>query len=86
MAADGSFLVETSKNGWLFDERKTSDRIWHCNTKTGQMAWYDRQKMKKYILGIYGNFDVPLFRVSSKKSLSFVTWRYSKDIFDLGKN
>ena len=35
----GCFFVDSSLNGWLFKKTKTSDRIWHVNTKTGWMAW-----------------------------------------------
>lgn len=45
----GSFYVDTSDNGWLFSKTKKSDRIWHCNDKTGWMAWYGRQEMKDYL-------------------------------------
>lgn len=46
---DGIFFVEGGSYGWLFNTRKVSDRIWHCNPNTGWMAWYDREDMKKYI-------------------------------------
>ena len=29
----GCFFVDSSLNGWLFKKTKTSDRIWHVNTK-----------------------------------------------------
>jgi len=49
MWENGSFMVDTTRHGWLFDDDKISDRIWHVNTDTGRMAWYDRQYMQQYI-------------------------------------
>lgn len=46
----GCFYIDTSSKGWLFSENKTSDRIWHCNNKTGWMAWYGRKEMMDYII------------------------------------
>lgn len=45
----GSFYVEIDSHGWLYNTKKTSHRIWHCNPRTGQMAWYDREDMKRFI-------------------------------------
>lgn len=45
----GAFCVEIGGMGWLFNPRKTSDRIWHVNTDTGLMAWYDRRDMQTFV-------------------------------------
>lgn len=45
----GTFFVESNEDGWLFNPKKTSDRIWHVNVETGWMAWYGRENMIKYI-------------------------------------
>lgn len=46
----GVFYVETHAKGWLFNPKKTSNRIWHVNPSTGWMAWYGREEMKAFIL------------------------------------
>ena len=53
----GVMKVDITPNGWLFSEKKTSDRIWHLNVETGWMAWYDRQDMKKHIESIKETLD-----------------------------
>ncbi len=46
---DGSFFIETSSSGWLYNSTKTSDCIWHINNVTKEMIWYSRKKMKNAI-------------------------------------
>lgn len=45
----GVFYVEVDPDGWLFAPHKISDRIWHCSTKNGMMAWYERKDMQDFI-------------------------------------
>jgi hypothetical protein len=75
---DGSFVVDTTLKGWLRNENKTSDRIWHVNTKTGWMAWYDRKEMIKYLTRsrLLSQVEV-VIKVSDK--LSFITRARSKN-------
>lgn len=47
MLDSDQFFIDTDSNGWLFNGN--SHRIWHCNVKTGHMAWYDREAMKQFI-------------------------------------
>lgn len=69
----GTFYIETDDKGWLFNPSKISHRIWHCNPTTGQMAWYDRQEMQKYIVD--NNMrNRGLYRVSGQH-MPFVTRR-----------
>ncbi|NBX49935.1 hypothetical protein EBT25_08330 [bacterium] len=49
MRDDGSFFVETGKDGWLRKQGKTNDRVWHVNVRTGWMAWYDPKDMINYL-------------------------------------
>lgn len=59
-----SFTVETSPEGWLFNENKISDRVWHCNADRGLMAWYGRPEMQKFIQGLTLRTDIELVYVS----------------------
>lgn len=68
----GSFYVETEDNGWLFNDRKVSHRIWHCNENTGWMAWYDREAMKKYIIDS-GFKNTGGLKIDVKMKLDFIT-------------
>lgn len=45
----GTFWIEVSPTGWLFNPKKKNHRVWHVNVDTGWMAWYDREKMKVFI-------------------------------------
>jgi len=75
----GSFFVDTSLEGWLFNPKKKSDRIWHVNKDTGWMAWYGRNEMKQYITN-NSLINSGLYQVSAKTKLPFITRsRYSKD-------
>ena len=47
---DGTFFVETAETGWLLNNSKVSDFIWHVNISTGDMAWYSRSKMKNFVI------------------------------------
>jgi hypothetical protein len=46
LRTDGVFFIETSQRGWLYNQQKVSDCIWHINPTTLNMAWYSRNKMK----------------------------------------
>jgi len=70
----GAFYVETDDNGWLFNERKVSHRIWHCNKNTGWMAWYDREEMKNFIIE-NGLRNTGIFKIDTKMKLNFITRR-----------
>jgi hypothetical protein len=70
----GAFYVETDDNGWLFKEGKVSHRIWHCNNKTGWMAWYDREEMKNFIID-NGLRNTGIFKIDAKMKLNFITRR-----------
>jgi hypothetical protein len=70
----GNFLVDTSSEGWLFKSTKTSDRIWHCNSETGWMAWYGRAEMQEYILAM-GRENTGLYKISNKDKIAFITRR-----------
>ena len=45
----GTIVIDVNEDGWLFNPKKTSDRVWHVNLDTGWMAWYDRKDMIKHI-------------------------------------
>ena len=70
----GSFFVETDDSGWLFNENKRSDRLWHVNPTTGWMAWYGRADMKHYIES-NGLRNTGLLQISIKDGLDFITRR-----------
>lgn len=70
----GSFFVETDDKGWLFNPKKVSDRIWHCNPDTGWMAWYGRSEMKDYIESI-GKRNTGLLEINVRDKLDFITRR-----------
>ncbi len=67
----GSFIVETNDDGWLFNEKKTSDRLWHVNPATGWMAWYNRDDMKMYIES-KGKRNTGLVTIAVKDKLAFI--------------
>lgn len=70
----GNFFVETDDNGWLFNPKKVSDRIWHCNPNTGWMTWYGRYEMKKFLVD--NNLtNVGLYNITLKQNISFLTRR-----------
>ena len=46
---DGTFFVETSQTGWLFNSKKISDFICHVCPTTGWIAKYSRKSMKDAI-------------------------------------
>lgn len=69
----GSFCVETSAKGWLFNPKKTNDRVWHVNPRTGWMAWYGREDMIHAVrrLGLY---DTELLRIKpGDQRFNFIT-------------
>jgi len=70
----GSFLVDTNDDGWLFNEKKTSDRLWHVNPASGWMAWYNRDDMKMYIES-EGKRNTGLFPIPVKDKLAFIIRR-----------
>lgn len=43
------FYVEMDDAGWLFNPNKDSHRIWHVDPETGQMVWYDRNDMRRFL-------------------------------------
>lgn len=72
MNSDGSFFVETGKDGWLRNPVKCSHRIWHCNVDTGWMAWYSREDMFKYIKKI-GRLSDGLVLIKPYEGKKFIT-------------
>lgn len=70
----GSFYVETGPRDWLFNPKKKSDRIWHCNPTTGWMAWYGREEMQRYIRDI-GKFNTGLYKITVYDKIDFITRR-----------
>jgi len=70
----GSFFVDTDNKGWLFNPKKTSDRIWHCNPKTGWMVWYGRQEMKKFLVD-NDLWNVGLYKITTNHNISCITRR-----------
>lgn len=70
----GNFFVETDDDGWLFNPKKDSDRIWHVNKDTGWMAWYNRNEMKAYIESNQLR-NTGLCKLTMKDDLPFVTRR-----------
>ena len=75
----GVFNVESNENGWLFNPKKKSDRIWHVNQNTGWMAWYGRNEMKQYIIN-NSLTNTGLVRILPTQKLSFITRsRYNKN-------
>lgn len=73
----GRFYVDTDEDGWLFNSKKVSNRIWHVNPSTGWMVWYDREKMKQYIKS-KGLFNKGLFPVDNYSDIKFLTRRKAK--------
>lgn len=49
MKSTGAFCVEIDSNGWLFNPKKTSQKIIHVNPTTGWMAIYDRKDMQEFV-------------------------------------
>lgn len=45
----GTIKIDLSRDGWLYNKSKKSDRIWHVNPDTGWSAFYDRKQMIAYI-------------------------------------
>lgn len=74
---NGRFYVDTDVDGWLFDSRKISHRIWHVNPKTGWMVWYDRNDMKEHVKKI-GKFNQGLLPINTWDKLDFITRRKAK--------
>lgn len=74
---NGRFYVDTDENGWLFNIKKKSDRIWHVNPKTGWMVWYDREDMKRYVKK-QGKFNNGLLPINNWDKLDFITRRKAK--------
>ncbi len=72
----GSYYVDLKPDGWLFNPKKTSDRICHACVETGWFLWYGRDDMKNYIHKM--NFDISeetVFKITPKIKLDFVTRR-----------
>lgn len=74
MRENGSFFVETSKEGWLRNPRHTNDRVWHINPSTGWMAWYDRKEMIDYVRQL-GVLSDRLYLVTPTEGRRFITRR-----------
>lgn len=75
----GVFMVDSNENGWLFNPKKKSDRIWHVNQNTGWMAWYGRNEMKQYIIN-NSLTNTQLVRILPSQKLPFITRsRYNKN-------
>lgn len=79
----GYFFIETDSDGWLFNRKKVSHRIWHVNPTTGWMAWYDREEMKRYIQS-QGLLNTGLYKVGPKELTHLITRR--REIVDLNFN
>lgn len=45
----GTLKIDLSRDGWLYNKSKTSDRVWHVNLVTGWSAFYDRKQMIAHI-------------------------------------
>lgn len=45
----GMFFVDTSPDGWLFNPRKTNDRVCHVCVETAWAIEYDANEMRKFI-------------------------------------
>lgn len=73
----GTIKINATKDGWLFNKNKTSDRIWHVNLNTKWMAWYDRKQMQEFVRGETGilenNAEESHCIISNKARLSFIT-------------
>lgn len=70
----GSFYVDLSEKGWLFNPKKTSDRIWHVNPQTGWMCWYGRKEMQEYMKKEHG-IKEELIKVTVYDKIPFITRR-----------
>ena len=68
----GSFFVDCNEDGWIFNPRKISHRIWHVCPTTGWMAWYGREEMQSYIesVGLRGK---PYLKINPRDKLPFIT-------------
>ena len=74
MRDDGSFYVETGKDGWLRNPKHTNHRVWHVNTRTGWMAWYDRKDMIDF-LRQQGVLSDGLYLMTPAEGKRFITRR-----------
>lgn len=75
----GTIAVDVTEDGWLFNSKKTSDRIWHVNLNTGWMAWYDRKDMIKHIRENVKPGKSP-YLIKTSLKLPFVYRRKLKEI------
>lgn len=71
----GVFYVETSPTGWLFNPKKTNDRVWHVNPSSGWMAWYGRQEMIDALLQLK-LYNTGLLKINpTDRRFKFITRR-----------
>lgn len=70
----GSFIVETSPDGWLRSPKKVSDRICHVCNETKWIAWYSRQDMIKWLRD-NSYLRVGLLEITTRHKLDFITKR-----------
>lgn len=56
--SDGTFFVETSQTGWLFNSKKNSNFICHVCPATGWIVKYGRKSMKDAISQLSINADL----------------------------
>lgn len=68
----GTFYVDTDPDGWLYNRRKRSHRVWHANPTTGWMAWYDREQMRVY-LKEKGLYNTGLVAIRASEYPEFVS-------------
>lgn len=77
MRTDGSFCVEVDSRGWLFNERKTSDRIIHVNPNTRWVAIYERADMQTFVdntklFTFFDNYGKQLVKITPKMGGDFI--------------
>lgn len=70
----GSFYVDLSEKGWLFNSKKKSDRIWHVNPTTGWMCWYGRKEMQNYMKNTHG-IKEELIKITVHDKIPFLARR-----------
>jgi hypothetical protein len=65
-----TFYVEVKSTGWLLNECKTSEIIWHVNPRSGTTFWYKREDMVAYVKSNKPKFE--LLKIRNPRELNFI--------------
>lgn len=71
---NGTYFVEATQTGWLFDHKKTSNIIIHVNVEKRQMYMYNREQMKQWIKSNRHLRGTKLIPLNVKDQLPFVEY------------